>query len=415
MSTLSASSILEHGHVKDNFDETFVKKMVKVLPTIMSMDSDDLTYSKISKKVKLPRPQVGQFLQELSDMKGWPIAVVGRRPVIKDGSDETIEVSTEEQSSSADENARVAKEIIKILQMPPIDDVIGVTYASIPHLAEETNASTEFVEDVVKYLIDKGIVSRFDGENDFEEEMFTLNQDKLNEGKKAAKNKVATKKASPKEPIKEVKAPTEKPKAEPVKAEPVKTEPVKEVSENKSVEEPKEAFAKRTLEAVRRALKEDKYTRNGILKKVAKKGVHKRHEVLAAFEYLIEKGMATLTNDGGAREYYTITSTSKPKAQEEVKAVSESTTVETTSNEVVTENVTKEEKPAAKADTVEEDEVVVEPTASKNTGIKGLLEDTFLELAAMVRDSDESTASLENLSKKLKSAEYLIEAAKVLK
>jgi hypothetical protein len=464
---ITTDYLMTNGEVKGNFDESFVSKMIDCLPKILKIDTNELTFGTISKEAKLPRPQVGKFLQAVSDLKDWPIGVISRKPFKKDKIETTAKTTQAKSTTGGDnsgEKIRVIKEIIEILKMPPIDDVIGVNYASIPHLSDETKAPIEFVTDVVNYLIENDIVVKYDGENEFEEDIFTLSEGGLESKAKEAKEvglsgfetgtKDTEKQTKPKRRLSArqklaEQSKTQKPapvakeasKPAPVTKEASKPAPVaKEKSNAEQAEQSSSVaeFSAKTLEAVRRALKADKYTRNGILKKVAKRGVHKRDDVLAAFNHLIETEVAKPTLDGGAREYFSIPV--KKKATTE-KQTTESEQAETAN--IVEEQVKEDvaladslveeaaQEPAPDVNSITENEAVVEEKAveasvskapeeaiisgvsgnSKETSsINKVLQETFLKMANMVNEGQ----SFDEISKHIKSAEYLIQAAKAL-
>ncbi|MCF2901865.1 hypothetical protein L1267_15925 [Pseudoalteromonas sp. OFAV1] len=427
MSAITADQILQNDTVGQSFDENFVNKIVEGLPSILSMDDEALTFGSISKAVKLPRPEVGKFLIAASEIANWPLGVISRKPYKKDLSKvQAPNSSSNDAQGDTQSKEEVAAKIISILKMPPVDDVIGVNYASIPHLVEETGASTEFVTEVVNYLIDHKIVKQFEGENDFEEEIFTLNHEGLVESISSAKEQVktsATQNSAVADKQEQVKAPSQQKPMSP------REKIISASSETNSRDKGKtrgelsvnrDEINQKTFEAVRRALKADKYTKNGILKKVSKPGTHKRDDVLAAFTYFVEKGIAQLTENGGARKYYKINVTPRGASQEAASNPPVEVTVETVSS--AAEKDAKE--PVVVAEPVKEKEVsettapvekkVSEPAersySAGTEGIKQLLKANFENMVDMI----ESGAELDELKKNIKSIELMIEAAKVL-
>jgi hypothetical protein len=431
MSAITADQILQNDTVGQSFDETFVNKIVEGLPSILSMDDEALTFGSISKAVKLPRPEVGKFLIAASEIANWPLGVISRKPYKKDLSKvQAPTSSSNDVQGDTQSKEDVAAKIISILKMPPVDDVIGVNYASIPHLVEETGASTEFVTEVVNYLIDHKIVKQFEGENDFEEEIFTLNKEGLVESISSAKEQVktnATQSSNVADKQEQVEAPSQQKPMSP------REKIISATSETNSSDKGttkgelsvnKDEINQKTFEAVRRALKADEYTKNGILKKVSKPGTHKRDDVLAAFTYFVEKGIAQLTENGGARKYYKINVTPRGASQEaasnapvevtpEVKVETVSSAAEKDAKEpvVVAEPVKAKEVSEA---TTPVEKKVSEPAqrsySAGTEGIKQLLKANFENMVDMI----ESGAELDELKKNIKSIELMIEAAKVL-
>ena len=287
----------------------------------------------------------------------------------------------------------ISKAILTELQLPPMDEEIGFTFASVPHLAEVTGAPENLVKRIVEHMTNKGMIKPYEGEIDFEEEVFMLSSSDFEKAKEEAKSK---KQATPTQ--KSVEAEPSASDADEVKD--TSTETVDELN-------------KKTLEAVRRALKQEKFTRNGIINKVAKKGVHKRADVTNAFEFLIQQGEAKPTNDGGAREYFAIPS--KEKKQE-------------------TSSITKDTKPAPKEvierskepvnaetpETITEQRLdkTTSVPASDNNGSKdeiSLITSSIEALLSGAVSSIQSGSDLDSVRKKLKAALTMIDAVEELK
>lgn len=406
MSAITVDKLMSNPAIGEKFDQSFVEKMVNALPEIMSIDQDELTFGTAAKKAKVPRGQAGKFLKAAANVKGWAIDVVNGKPHKKDT--KASESKAQESSQSSKEESKqkgmsdpteISKAILTELQRPPMDEEIGFTFASVPHLAEITGAPENLVKRIVDHMTNKGMIKQYEGEIDFEEKVFMLSSSDFEKAREEAKSK---KQAATVE-----KTVTQKPSKE---AE------VKETSTDKKEEKPTEVVEelnKKTLEAVRRALKQDKFTRNGIINKVAKKGVHKRADVTNAFEFLIQQGEAKPTNDGGAREYFAIPS--KEKKQE---AVSTTKDTATPSTEVAssTKEVTTTEKTEPATERREDKKAPV--IASNNDESKdemGLITSSIKALLSGAVTSLHSGSDLASIRKKLKAALTMIDAAEELK
>lgn len=401
MSALTVNSVMSHGDVKDSFDQKFVSSFLKKIPKILNLKEDELSLGQIASITEQPRSTVGRFLLAASNMKDFPIGLVNRNPVIKktDSTKQKTKKTTAKQTSAKTFNiTNVAKMIVDALMQEPIDSSFDKRYASVETLSDELDVPEDFVSKVIDNLRKRNVVSLYEGENDFDEVVFYLNKDAFN------KVTADVKKSEPKKKVvetKKVASPTKKESAPKKVIEPTTPNEVEIDWINMHV-------PKRTRDAVIDVMKESKYTRNGILKEVAQKGVHQRNHVEAAFKQLIEEGTAQPTNDGGAREYYAIIdeeSNNAPEvqAQEEVKAEKSVAPVEDIKQEDVTvpEKVKVSSKPIS--------------SGSVDDAILNSLSMLLGNISENISEGIKDSSDIDNMLAKLKSAEHMLLAAKSLR
>lgn len=407
MSNISVDSVLQHKEVKDSFDKDFVSSFVGKIPEIMNLDDSELTLGHIASLTDQPRSAIGRFLQAASNMKNFPIGIVNRTPIIKKVSNKsaakktakpeatktvkTIDSNQAQQFNMSD----VANAIIEALRKEPVGSS-DKRYASVETLADELDVPEKFVADVIDSLRKRDIISLYEGENDFDEIVFFLNPDgfaqatakaKASASKKAQAMKKEVK--APATPADKVEAKKEKPKAIP------KASPTDAAKSDAEIDWLGMDVPKKTMNAVIEAMTDDKFTRNGILKEVAKKGVHQRNHVDAAFRQLVDNGKAVPTNDGGSRNYFTIYS-----EQHEAKA--ETATI-TSSQEKETFSAS------------EQIETATPTVDSLDQSIMNSLSALLNSASESLKGGINTNEDVDALLAKVKSAEHMLLAAKALK